>query len=135
MRQKYRYGTREWARTYRRDRASVESTNKTLKTEFNLNDTGARRLRGLAAQQFYFTMMIVAANFKRIVEFLHRHHKTQKAAEARKHATKTSEADQKAEETVTAQRRRDRLGLSRYRRNAPPLDYVDPPPPGPVSIG
>ena len=96
------YGTREHALTYRQDRSQIESINAYLKLgPERLDDSGARRIRGLAGQQFAIAMALVSANLRRIARFLQK--EAQKASGSPK---------------PIAVRRRDREGLSDYVRKA-----------------
>lgn len=96
------YGTREHALTYRQDRSQIESINAYLKLgPERLDDTSARRVRGLAGQQFAIAMALVSANLRRISRFLR-----DEISQTRK-VTRTPIV-----------RRRDRDGLSDYVRKA-----------------
>jgi hypothetical protein len=60
----------EWLRTYAHDRQAIESLNASMKAEHGLNESPNRRMRGLAAQSFLFTLIIAATNLDRIDKFL-----------------------------------------------------------------
>jgi hypothetical protein len=69
--QKLHYGSPEWLETYRYDRNSMEGHNDYLKSgPERLADSGMRRLRGMAAQQFLVTFQLVSANLRKIARFL-----------------------------------------------------------------
>lgn len=70
MFQTLKYGSEEWAKTYSHDRQSMESMNAHLKTGHGLHESRNRRMHGLAAQSFVFTLVIAAANLGRINKFL-----------------------------------------------------------------
>lgn len=112
--QSMRYGSEEWARTYRHDRNTIESFNSHIKEPGyeNLAAASRRRLRGFAAQQVLVTMLIVAANIRKILTFLR--------DQARKpHANPGKPAI----------RRRDREGHSTYvrkRHKGPPIEATEP---------
>jgi hypothetical protein len=95
--QPFLYGSDEWADTYKSDRNTVESTNDYLKDgPEKLRDPGERRVRGLAAQNFFLAMLVVSANLRKLARFLRdRERKTPKKVYPR---------------------RRDLLGLSPYVR-------------------
>jgi hypothetical protein len=65
------YGSKEWRTTYQHDRNSMESMNNYIKEgPERLHDPRSRRVRGLAAQQFIMTMLLVSANLRKIARFL-----------------------------------------------------------------
>lgn len=70
MFQTLKYGSEEWSRTYSHDRQSMESFNAHLKAGHGLHESRNRRMHGLAAQSFVFTLVIAAANLGRINKFL-----------------------------------------------------------------
>jgi hypothetical protein len=65
------YGTPEWAELYRHDRNSMESGNDYVKSgPEQLGEPRVRRLRGMAAQQFTLTFLLVNANLRRIFRYI-----------------------------------------------------------------
>jgi len=70
MFQTLKYGSEEWSKTYSHDRQSMESLNAHLKTGHGLHESRNRRMHGLAAQSFVFTLIVAAANLGRINKFL-----------------------------------------------------------------
>lgn len=125
-RQKLRYGSKEWSTTYRTDRNSMESTNKLLKAQLQLDHSANRLMRGMAAQQFAFALICVAANMKRIVEYEHAIAKHE--AKLRRARTTPAKVTTTPKPTKNV-RKRDRLGLSRYHFNPAPLKEMPWPPP------
>ena len=93
-----RYGTKEFAITYKYDCNVIESMNAFAKDsgKENLGASQNRRLRGMAAQQVPITMLRVSVNIRKVSQFLR----------DLIHGTRTS----------TTLRRRDREGLSSYLR-------------------
>jgi len=69
-RQVFQFATPEWLKTYSHDRQSQESFNVYLKDVHGLGDPDRRQMRGLAAQNFIFTMVLTVANFSRLNKFL-----------------------------------------------------------------
>jgi hypothetical protein len=115
MNQMLPYGSKEWSKTYRRDRNSIESFNAFIKTgPERIADSSARRLRGLAAQQFLLAMLTTAANIRKIVTFLAAKHRAPKDRDRRVAKGLTPVPAQRT-------RRRDAEGMSNYR-----ADYVRP---------
>ena len=56
---------------YKHDRNSMEGVNAYLKEgRERMREAGARRVRGLAAQNYVFTMMLVSANLRRLAKFM-----------------------------------------------------------------
>lgn len=70
MFQTLKYGSEEWSKTYSHDRQSMESMNAHLKTGHGIHESRNRRIHGLAAQSFVFTLIVAAANLGRINKFL-----------------------------------------------------------------
>jgi len=69
--QSMHYASPEWAAVYSHDRNSVESYNGYIKLgPEQLDDASKRRLRGMAAQQFLLTMLLVSANLRKVARFL-----------------------------------------------------------------
>ncbi|AWB94457.1 hypothetical protein DCE93_01215 [Agromyces badenianii] len=68
-----RYGSEEWAETYNRDRNLSEGFNSYIKDPSHeaFEARGGRRMRGLAAQQFLATFLVVSANLRAIYTFVH----------------------------------------------------------------
>ena len=70
-RQLLHYGSKEWHTMYKHDRNSMEGVNAYLKEgRERMREAGARRVRGLAAQNYVFTMMLVSANLRRLAKFM-----------------------------------------------------------------
>jgi len=91
------YADDEWHERYKHDRNSIESMNDYLKSGPEaMKDSSRRRLRGLAAQSYILTMMYVSANLRKIARFLRDAQRKPKPA--------------------PIQRKRDRLGRSKYAR-------------------
>lgn len=118
-RQKYRYGSSEWFKVYRADRNSIESANHFLKKVVGLEDTSRRGMRGLAAQQFILALHVVVANHKRMTDHAKQQRKLQERIDNGNAPVTRKPANEKL------QRRRDRLGLSNYKRNAKKPELVD----------
>ncbi|WP_150307214.1 hypothetical protein [Planctomonas psychrotolerans] len=116
------YGSDEWARTYAHDRNSMESMNEYLKDgPEDLRNSASRRLRGMAAQQYLITMMLVTANLRKIARFI---------LEQKRPRPKSKPKEG---------RRRDRLGMSAYVRWRERVEAVEtlpdlPPPDIPQQI-
>lgn len=92
------YGSREWHEIYEHDRNSIESINAYLKTgPERMDESAGRRVRGLAAQSYIFTIMMVTTNLRRIAKFMNTRRKAQP-------------------KTPPIQRSRDRNNLTNYRR-------------------
>lgn len=69
--QMLRYGSEEWDNLYTAERNLMESWNGILTNgPERLSHPADRRIRGLAAQQFIITMLVVSANLRRIATFL-----------------------------------------------------------------
>jgi hypothetical protein len=65
------YGSKEWEDIYKHDRNSIESHNEYIKHgPERLHDPTTRRLRGMAAQQFIVTMLVVSSNLRKVARFL-----------------------------------------------------------------
>jgi hypothetical protein len=73
--QKYAHGSPEWRDTLRSDRNLVEGANSFLKSPGyeELHQSGRRLVRGLAGQQILITILLVAANIRRIMTFIRDH--------------------------------------------------------------
>lgn len=122
--QDFRYGSEEWDRTYTADRNTIESYNAHVKDPGyeNLNASSRRRVRGFAAQQFMTTMLLVSANIRKILVF------------CRDDARREKAGIPLTTERPRGNRRRDREGLSNYKRQwAPPgsIGIQHEPPPDP----
>ncbi|MFF2388966.1 hypothetical protein [Agromyces sp. NPDC058104] len=67
-----RFGSREWDDIYGVDRNTSEGFHGYLKDEgtHDLESRGRRRMRGLAAQQFLITFVLVSANLRKVFSFL-----------------------------------------------------------------
>jgi hypothetical protein len=70
-RQDLAFGTDEWARTYATYRNTIEGTNGYLKDTAHeaLACPGRRRVRGIAAQSLFVSLLLMAANFRKIAAF------------------------------------------------------------------
>lgn len=120
-RQKLRWQSKRWFRTYRVDRNSMESLNDTVKDDIQLDKSSNRPMRGMAAQQFAFALLMVATNMKRIIEFEHQLHiLDQRSREGRP-------PQKRKQKHELLERRRDRLGRSNYKRNPDPVKLVPMP--------
>lgn len=97
--QHLQYRGPEWKRTYKVDRNTVESFNAYVKDpgKENLGNSAVRRLRGLAAQQFAVTFLVVSANMRKVFKF-------------RQDMTKTEQ-----QRTPRKPRERNHLSLKKYR--------------------
>lgn len=129
-RQKFRHNGQEWTRTYRADRNSIESTNDLLQKDMKLENSANRPMRGLAAQQFAFGLIVFASNMRRITN-----HEHDQAVAARRAAAGRILRPRKPR-AERLQRSRDRRGETRYMKNPPPrklvpLDELVTPPPAP----
>ena len=71
MHQTARYGSQEWAETYRNDRSTIEGKNAYLKdgAREGLGDPTKRRLRGYAAQSLLIGLLYAAANLRVLEKF------------------------------------------------------------------
>ncbi len=117
--QKHSYGTRVHNKVYKSDRASSESANKTLHNFVApYSATANRPMRGLAAAQFAWALLVVSFNYARIAEYIHqRYRQQQKAVAARLPRQSIPTPPVKRTERRTTIRRRDREGWSHYKRN------------------
>ena len=97
-RQDLAFGTEEWARTYATYRNTIEGLNGYLKDPAHeaLAEAGRRRVRGIAAQSVFVTLLLMASNFR-------------KAA-----AWRALVAEGRAEQVAQRARRR-RVSLANYR--------------------
>lgn len=70
--QKLPYKGEEWQQTYGTDRNVIEGYNAYIKDTGgeNLEQSGSRRMRGLTAQQFIVTFLLVSANMRKIYSYL-----------------------------------------------------------------
>lgn len=75
MRQDIRFGTDEWSAWYGHNRSAIESYNGYIKDDNHelLAAAGRRRLRGRTAQTILTAFHVVAANLRRIDDFLDKH--------------------------------------------------------------
>lgn len=64
------HGSEAWSRKFGHGRQSIESLNEHLKSSHFLHESRRRRIHGLAAQSFIFTLILTAANLRRINKFL-----------------------------------------------------------------
>lgn len=117
--QLYSYGDRNHNRAFKGDRASSESANETLHEHVAPYSTPANRpMRGLAAAQFAWALLVVSFNMARIAEFMHQRYKLQQKRTAEllpiREAPRPSVKPKKRKKVI---RRRDREGLSTYKRN------------------
>jgi hypothetical protein len=117
-RQKFRWHSKEWWRTYRVGRNTMESLNDTVKDDIELDKSSHRPMRGMAAQQFAFALLMVATNMKRIIEFEHQLYILDKRT---REGRPPQRRKQKHE---LLQRRRDRLGRSNYKANPDPVKLI-----------
>lgn len=117
-RQKLRWHSKEWWRTYRVGRNTMESLNDTVKDDIELDQSSHRPMRGMAAQQFAFALLMVATNMKRIIEFEHQLYILDKRT---REGRPPQRRKQKHE---LLQRRRDRLGRSNYKANPDPVKLI-----------
>ncbi|MDN5725035.1 MAG: hypothetical protein L0G99_03755 [Propionibacteriales bacterium] len=84
--QKYRYKTATWERVYRTNRSTNEGFNGYAEdpTREAIQISGARRIRGYAAQYVALAMKLAAANFRVITEFISRTPKQSAAIERKR---------------------------------------------------
>jgi hypothetical protein len=82
----------EWTATYGTDRNVIEGYNAYIKDtgRENLEQSGSRRMRGLTAQQFIVTFLLVSANMRKIFAFIRdmgrpEHQKTPRKRRRRNH--------------------------------------------------
>ncbi len=70
-RQDLAFGSEEWARTYATYRKTIEGANGYLKDTAHeaLACPGRRRVRGIAAQSLFVSLLLMAANFRKIAAF------------------------------------------------------------------
>jgi len=70
-RQDLAFGSEDWARTYATYRNTIEGWNGYVKDTAHeaLAQPGRRRVRGIAAQSFFVTFLLMAANFRKIAAF------------------------------------------------------------------
>lgn len=125
--QSIRYGSDRWISTFRTDRNTIESLNNSLKSDFRIDATAERRMRGLAANQYVLAFKATALNYKRIANYA----RTQlKIAELEKRRTNVTpirpdihvaSPKKPAVPREKKVRNRDRQGWSNYRRNAKPI--------------
>jgi hypothetical protein len=117
--QKHSYGTRVHNKVYKSDRASSESANKTLHNFVAPYSTPANRpMRGLAAAQFAWALLVVSFNYARIAKYMHQRYKQQQKAVAERLPRQSIPTPPvKRTERRTTIRRRDREGWSHYKRN------------------
>lgn len=118
QRQKLRFGSKEWFKTYRVDRNSIESTNDLLQKDHELEKASKRPMRGLAAQQFALALIAVASNMRRIIKF-----ESELATMAKRVAAGRGPVQRK-QDGEYLQRSRDRRGETRYKRNPEPRELV-----------
>jgi hypothetical protein len=71
FRQDLAYASEAWARTYATYRNTIEGLNGYAKDSAHesLGSPGRRRVRGIAAQSVFVTLLLVAANFRKIAAF------------------------------------------------------------------
>lgn len=117
--QKYSYGTQTHNKVYKADRASSESANKTLHNHVAPYSKPANRpMRGLAAAQFAWALLVVSFNYARIAEYMHERYKSQQSKTTeRLPRQSTPKPPSKPVERRKTIRRRDREGWSHYKRN------------------
>lgn len=117
--QLYSYGDRNHNRAYKGDRASSESANETLHEHVAPYSVPANRpMRGLAAAQFAWALLVVSFNMARIAEFMHERLKQQqKRMSEHLPARSLPKPPVKPAKRKKVIRRRDREGLSNYKRN------------------
>ncbi|WP_139195330.1 hypothetical protein [Curtobacterium sp. MCBA15_001] len=120
-RQKLRWHSKDWFRTYRVGRNAMESLNDTVKDDIELDKSSHRPMRGMAAQQFAFALLMVATNMKRIIQFEHELYILDKRAQEGRPPQPRKQKHERL------QRRRDRLGRSNYKRNPDPVKLVPMP--------
>ena len=70
-RQDLAFGSADWARTYATYRNTIEGWNGFVKDPAHeaLAAPGRRRVRGIAAQSIFVTLLLMAANFRKIATF------------------------------------------------------------------
>lgn len=78
-------------------------------------------MRGMAAQQFAFALLMVATNMKRSIQFEHQLHILDKRTREGRPPQKRKQKHELLE------RRRDRLGRSNDKRNPDPVKLVPMP--------
>ncbi len=71
FRQDLAYGTKEWASTYASYRNTIEGLNGYVKDPAHeaLAAPGRRRVRGIAAQSLFITLLLMASNVRKIAAF------------------------------------------------------------------
>lgn len=122
--QAIRYGSDKWVSTYRTDRNTIESLNNSLKSDFRIDATAERRMRGLAANQYVIAFKATALNYRRISDYARNQLKMAELEKRRGTVTpirpgitidvpKTAAPATKEKKV----RSRDRHGWSNYRRN------------------
>ena len=116
--QKFSYGTKKHNRVYKVDRASSESANDFLHNDASvLSDSSNRPMRGLAAAQLAWALMVVAFNMTRIAEYMHERYKLEQKNLAIKLRTGVTVPKALPQARVRPPKRlRDRNGRSHYRR-------------------
>ncbi|WP_066517155.1 hypothetical protein [Curtobacterium ammoniigenes] len=122
--QLYPYGTVKHTSVYRADRASSESINDAIANNFTISTSPNRPMRGLAANQFAWTMLVVATNLKKIVDHAHATAPREELAEVielnprhPRDAQGTPLRRNPPAPKNVGQRLRDREGRSDYKRN------------------
>lgn len=110
--QPLQWGTKEWHKSYKATRNGSEGFNAYAKDPgfSNLKESGHRRMRGIAAQQFLTTFQLVATNFRVIMAFI------RAEKERAKHAAAGTTP-------MKRRRKRDETGRSKYTR--PGFGLVD----------
>jgi hypothetical protein len=70
-RQDLAFGSAEWAQVYATYRNTIEGTNGYVKdpAHESLQSPGRRRVRGIAAQSLFVSLLLMAANFRKIAAF------------------------------------------------------------------
>ncbi len=70
-RQDLAFGGEEWARTYASYRNTIEGWNGYVKDPAHeaLAAPGRRRVRGIAAQSIFVTLLLMAGNFRKVAAF------------------------------------------------------------------
>ncbi|MGC8626839.1 MAG: hypothetical protein ACP5VR_04650, partial [Acidimicrobiales bacterium] len=70
-RQDLAFATEKWARTYATYRNSIEGLNGYVKDPAHeaLAEPGRRRVRGIAAQSIFVTLLLMASNFRKVAAF------------------------------------------------------------------
>jgi hypothetical protein len=70
-RQDLAFGSEEWASTYAAYRNTIEGWNGYVKDSAHegLGEPGRRRVRGIAAQSIFVTLLLMAANFRKVAAF------------------------------------------------------------------